>query len=193
MAIETRPSIEVRRRLTPDDMERMLLQGELEDGHYELIDGELIDVGAAGEGHGTTSAEIVGELILFARRAGGRVCTAETGFRVGRDFGDVRAPDVAYTGPARLQDRVEGYVQGAPDLAVEVLSQDQYGEAYARTKVREYFDAGGVLVWLVDRRRQEVRVYRRDVEDYVVLRGEAVLTLEPIIEGFRLRVADIFR
>lgn len=192
MAIDTTPSMEVRRKLTSDDMERMLLRGELEDGNHELIDGELIDVGAAGDDHGRTTIDLILALGNFARGAGGQVWGSVTGFRVGRDFTQVRAPDIAYTGPGRVPARVEGYLHGAPELAVEVLSHDQHGEACAVTKVREYFEAGGIFVWLVDRRRREVRVYRRDSDDYVVLRGDAVLTLEPIIEGFSLRVADIF-
>ncbi|MDE3074139.1 MAG: Uma2 family endonuclease [Chloroflexota bacterium] len=56
-------------------------------------------------------------------------------------------------------------MDGAPDLAVEVLSEGQHGEAYAKPKVREYFEAGAQLVWLVDVNRREVRLppqLRRD-------------------------------
>jgi Uma2 family endonuclease len=112
---------------------------------------------------------------------------------VGRDFRQLRAPDVSYIGPARVQDSYPRFIHGAPDLAVEVLSRDQHTEAYAKPKVREYFEAGAQLVWLVGLDKQEVRVYRKDSDEITIMRGKAVLTLEPIISGFKLRVAAIFR
>jgi Uma2 family endonuclease len=100
---------------------------------------------------------------------------------------------VAYIGPARAQASYPRWIDGAPDLAVEVLSQGQYGPAYAYGKIREYFEAGAQLVWLVDRRRKEVRVYQSGSDEYVIYRNDAVLTLEPIVPGFALSVTDIFR
>ena len=34
--------------------------------------------------------------------------------------------------------------------------------------------------------------YRPNADEYTILRGKAVLTLEPVAPGFKLRVADIF-
>lgn len=192
MAIDTTSAVEVRRKLTPDDVRRMLESGELgPDATFELVDGEVMALPPAFGDHGRTELDIATALHIFARAHGGCAFAADTGFMVGPQRRDLRAPDAAYIGPDRVQESYPHFIDGAPDLAVEVLSGDQYGDAYARTKVREYLDADGQLVWLVDRRRREVRVYRAGAEEYTTLRGDAVLTLEPIVTGFALRVRDI--
>jgi Uma2 family endonuclease len=193
MAIRVLPSVEVRKKLTPDDAEQMYDRGEFEDHFYELVDGELVELPRPKPRHGHLTVNVIVPLATFASRAGGQVYSNDTGFRVSRDRRDVRGPDVAYLGPARLPIDEDHWTEGAPDLAVEVLSDEQYGQAYARTKVREYIDAGAQLVWLVDGRRREVRVYRPDADEYTIYRNDAVLTLDPIIDGFELKVSDIFR
>ncbi len=192
MVAHTLPAVEVRKKLTPDDVYEMQLRGELGDKGYELVDGELIEVPPAYGDHGIANVNVTYPLVTFARKAGGRVFDSSTGFMVGPDFKQLRSPDAAYIGPARVQPSYPRFVRGAPDLAVEVLSKGQHGEAYAKPKVREYFEAGAQLVWLVDLRRKEVRVYRPESDEILFLRRDAVLTLEPIISGFSLKVSDLF-
>jgi len=194
MSIAAQPEVEVRKKLTPDDVYEMLCDGRLDpDAFFELDDGELIELAPVIGDHGAREVSISGPLYVFARKAGGRVFASSTGFMVGPSFRQLRSPDVAYIGPGRLQDSYPRFIHGAPDLAVEVLSEGQHGEAYAKSKVREYFEAGAQLVWLVDMRRQEVRVYRPGSDEITRMRGKATLTLDPIIAGFELVVADIFR
>ena len=51
------------------------------------------------------------------------------------------------------------FLDVAPELVVEILSpEDRPGEM--TTKIREYLSIGVDRVWLVDRRRRQVRVYR---------------------------------
>jgi len=193
MAIETRPAVEVRQLLTPADVERMLACGELDpDKIWELIDGELVELPPSGFEHSDPEFNVLLALGIFAKRIGGKVSPSNIGFTVGANFQQLRSPDVSFFGPNRRIERDGAWGKGAADLAVEILSANQYGEAYARTKVREYFAAGSQLVWLVHIRRKEVRVYRPGADEYAIMRGGAILTLEPIVAGFELRVADIF-
>jgi len=192
MAIETVPAVETIRKLTPDDVWRMLETGELDwDDNFELVDGEIVEVLAASGDHGIVEMNIGFALKTFSNRAGGRVF-GSSGFTVGPNRRNVRAPDVSYIGPERAQDSYPKWVQGAPDLAVEVLSPDQHTDRYAKPKVREYLEAGAQVVWLVDPIKHEVRVYRPDADEYLIYRRDAELTLEPIISGFSLKVSDIF-
>jgi Uma2 family endonuclease len=188
------PDIEVRKKLTPDDVYDMLMDGRLSwDDFFELDDGEIVELAPVHADHASCESNILDPLLTFARKAGGKVLPSSTGFMVGPDFRQLRSPDVSYVAPARVQDSYPRFIQGAPDLAVEVLSRGQFTAAYAKPKVREYFEAGAQIVWLVDIPRQEVRVYRKDSDEITVMRGKAILTLEPIVVGFKLRVADIFR
>ena len=194
MAIEVAQNVEVRKKLTPDDVEELVRAGKLDpDKIYELVDGELIEVPPAWGIHGNAAMNVAGPLWVFAKEFGGCAYGAAAGFTVGPRLSNVREPDAGYTAPERAQPPGEHFIKGAPDLAVEVLSEGQYGEAYAKGKVREYFEAGAKLVWLLDYRRKEVRVYTPNSDTYTIMRGQAVLTLEPIIAGFSLKVADIFR
>jgi len=197
MAVAVRsalPEVEVRKKLTPDDVEDMLMDGRLcWDDIFELDDGEIVELAPVHADHGSCESNILDPLLTFRRKAGGKVFPSSTGFMVGPNFRQLRAPDVSYIGPARVQESYPRFIHGAPDLAVEVLSRGQFTAAYAKPKVREYFEAGAQIVWLVDIPRQEVRVYRRDSDEITIMRGKAVLTLEPIISGFKLRVGDIFR
>ena len=196
MAIQTALSVEVRKKLTPADVWQMIERGEI-DTHerwFELIEGEIVDVPPAGPEGSETELGIGAALFLFARRTSGRAFGSSAGFMVGRNHQQLRAPDASYVSPARLHTlESKPWADGAPDLAVEVLSEGQYGAAYAYGKVHEYFEAGAQLVWLVDRRQKEVRVYRAGSDEYAIYRNDAVLTLEPIASGFELRLSDIFR
>jgi len=158
----------------------------------ELIDGELVEMAPSFGLQGGIGSQILVALAVFAKLHGGLVADASTGFRVGRDHQELRSPDVSYLKAGRMARLPDSFVDGAPDLAVEVLSERQVGLAYARSKVPLYFDAGAQLVWLVDPYRQEVRLYRNGANTFDTLAGGAVLTLEPIVTGFELRVADIF-
>ncbi|MFI5267551.1 MAG: Uma2 family endonuclease [Chloroflexota bacterium] len=193
MAIEVAPNVETVKKLTPDDVLRMMLAGELNpEYNYELDDGELIEVPPAFGDHGMRSATFVGKFYVLSEKAGGCVFDSSTGFLVGAEFKQLRSPDAAYIGPARAQPSYPRWVLGAPDIAVEVLSRDQYTDRYARAIVREYFEAGAQIVWLADPIKKEIRVYRADSDEYTIYRRDGVLTLEPIVEGFALKVSDIF-
>jgi len=193
MAIEVAPNVETVKKLTPDDVLRMMLAGELNpDFNYELDDGELIEVPPAFGDHGSTSLDVAAEFRNLAKRCGGRAFDSSTGFLVGADLKQLRSPDAAYIGPARIQPSYPRWIEGAPDVAVEVLSKDQHTDRCARSIVREYFEAGAQIVWLADPVKREIRVYRPNSDEYTIYRRDAVLTLEPVVAGFILKVSDIF-
>jgi Uma2 family endonuclease len=85
---------------------------------------------------------------------------------------------------------VKGFFQGAPDLAVEVLSpDDRAGEVSA--KVWDWLDAGCHGVWVVDPRTRTITIYRSRRE-IVVLSNTDSLADDQLLPGFRLSVAAVF-
>ncbi len=160
---------------------------------YELVAGELIKMAPAGGEHGYVGNRAQDRLNTFLKEQGlgGAVFASETGFRIGHDPDTVRAPDVAYVAPARLeQARVAGYPDLAPDLVVEVISPgDSAGEVHE--KVMEWLAAGTRLIWLLYPRRRSAIVHRPGGEARV-LRANDVLDGEPVLPGFACRVADLF-
>ena len=104
----------------------------------------------------------------------------------------MRAPDAAFVRQASIERQgiVKGYWEGAPDLAVEVISP---GDTYAEVaeKVEEWLTAGCTMVSVINPRRETVEVYRSN-EDFTVLRGTDILDGGDVVEGFRCQVQDIF-
>jgi Uma2 family endonuclease len=77
----------------------------------------------------------------------------------------------------------------APDLAVEVLSKGNTKLELSR-KVREYFDAGVILVWLIDPRKRTARVYTT-IEKSTLVRPDQALDGGAVLPGFVLPLADL--
>jgi len=98
---------------------------ELGSSRAELVRGEVIDRVPVGQRHGETVIALGSSLRAFVReRRLGKVLT-EVGVVLARDPDVVRAPDLAFIAAARLSSgNADGYFEGAPDLAVEVVSPD---------------------------------------------------------------------
>jgi Uma2 family endonuclease len=78
----------------------------------------------------------------------------------------------------------------APDLAVEILSASNT-EAEMRRKVREYFEAGSRLVWLVDPESRTARVFTGPELFSIVAEG-GELDGGPVLPGFRVSLRQWF-
>lgn len=165
------------------------------DGKAELVDGGLVRMSPAGGIHGDVVREILVRLHVEAHRQGrGRAYGDNVGFVVNLPRRRSFAPDVAfYVGPPSD----EGFLVGAPALAVEVRSPDDFGsqgeERLARKRA-DYFAAGAQVVWDVDPLRERVvRTYRASAPNVadVFLDGD-LADAEPAVPGWRVRVTDLF-
>lgn len=160
-------------------------------GPCELVRGELIMVSPAGYAHGSIAGRITLALGEFVRPRGlGDVLGAEPGFLIGRDPDTVRAPDVAFVRAERIPTGEKTrFFEGAPDLAVEVLSpNDRASEVNA--KVRDWLDAGCRMVWVVDPATRMVSVYRSRAQ-IEVLGASDTLRGDDVLPGFSLPVAEL--
>ncbi|HXI27829.1 MAG TPA: Uma2 family endonuclease, partial [Vicinamibacterales bacterium] len=79
---------------------------------------------------------------------------------------------------------------------VEVRSADDYslaGERAMAAKRADYFAAGTLVVWDVDVRGEEVRVFRAaHPESPDVYRRGQTADAEPAVPGWSMRVDDVF-
>ncbi len=128
---------------------------------HELIRGELRTVTPAGHPHGRIAMRFAWPLAQYVEeRRLGAVYAAETGFLLASDPDTVRAPDVAFVRRERVAEVGEtgGYLPGAPDLAVEVISP---GDTYTGVegKVTEWLQAGARMVIVVDPPNRAVKVH----------------------------------
>ena len=106
--------------------------------------------------------------------------------------GLVRIPDVSFISWDRLPGREsprEPIPDLAPELAVEVLSEGNTKPEMAR-KVREYFEAGVSLVWLIDPRKRTARVYSA-IDKSTLVRAHQMLSGGDVLPGFALLLSDL--
>ena len=161
-------------------------------GRCELVSGELITMSPTGFEHGVIAGRVYGYLFIFVQQNQlGLVTAAETGFQIGHDPDTVRAPDVGFIRAERVPlVRTRGFFQGAPDLAVEVVSpSDRAGDLLA--KVRDWLSAGCRSVWVVDPTSQTISIYR-GAHEPAMLTSADVLADELVLPDFRLPVTQIF-
>ncbi len=178
-------------RVTVEDLWRM--GGDV---RRELVDGEVIEMTPAGGVHGWVTARVSRRLSDHVdTRGGGEVVAGDVGFvlRLPADPERVRAPDVAFISTARLPEGrlPQGFIEGAPDLAVEVLSPSD-NPVEVHQKVRDYLEAGARLVWVIAPRAQSATVYRPDGSARLVREAES-LDGEDVLPGFALPLTELLR
>jgi Uma2 family endonuclease len=171
--------------------EELLEMGDI--GRCELIEGRIVRMSPSGLEQGKVIVKITRLLGDFIeQRRLGIAMGAETGFRLGRNPDTVRVPDFGFIRAGRIPTgtTVSGYFEGAPDLAVEVLSPgDRQSEVLA--KVDQWLASGAVSVWVVDPRTRSVMIHRSDGQ-VVRLRETEQITGEPALPGFKCAVANLF-
>lgn len=185
------------RTMTVEEFERI---APLLDGPSELVDGRLRLMSPTGFAHGVLALRIGAALERYAEDHPevGEAVGAETGFRIDDPHHPVQAPDAAFVGVNRMPAAGRGgrndpalrFVQGAPDLAVEVRSPDDT-RAAMRTKARRWLNAGCHEVWLLDGQHETVEIWRPDQEPIHLTRGE-ILTSNTL-PGFQVELGRLFR
>jgi len=158
----------------------------------ELVRGEVVEEMPPGGKHGMVALRLGSRLEAWARSGPGGVVGVESGFVLSRGPDVVRGPEVSYVRAERVPAGgvPEAFWELAPDLVVEVVSPGESADA-VREKVRDYFDAGTPLGWLVYPRTREVVVH---TPDGLARSHDTGDTLEgyDLLPGFALPVAELF-
>jgi Uma2 family endonuclease len=133
-------------------------------------------------------------LRLYEKTGGGRSYMDNAAFRCNLPNRQSFSPDAAYyTGPRGGKK----FLPQAPDFAVEVRSEEDYGPKAERRladKRADYFAAGTKVVWDVDLDSDDVvRVYRASdpVNATIYRRGE-LAEAEPAVPGWSMPVDELF-
>ena len=159
---------------------------------YELVNGELVNMGNSGMEHGEIGAFLAGLLAIYVRQHKlGTVCDSSTAFTL--KSGNKRAPDISFVAKERLQGLTRpprGFFEGSPDLAVEILSPGNTVEEI-HTKIVEYFENDTQLVWVIHPAEKYVLVYHAPQPDGF-LRSSDELSGEAIVPGFSVPVSELF-
>ena len=150
-----------RKRLTEHDLLQMPSDGR----KYELVDGRL-QIVPTGARHGEIVSNLIGRLHT-AKTPTVALYSEAVGFRM--RSGNIRSPDASVMRRERLPDGVspDEFIDGAPDLAVEVVSPSTRTRDTVE-KVRLYHQAGIAWYWLIDSETLAVQELRWTPDGYVI-------------------------
>lgn len=158
-----------------------------EDVRAEWVDGEVIIMSPCSSNHVRIVGWLNAVLAIFVEdRNLGEVFGPELTTRFAA-LRQRRVPDLFFVARDRLDLVLKNHFEGAPDLAVEVVSpdsqerdrRDKYA-AYAKVGVREY--------WMIDPDEEELKVYvLGDRGRYRAVKAEGGRVASAAVPGFYLR------
>lgn len=138
----------------------------------------------------TVAGEVYGWLhsLLYAyvqTKNLGRVFGSRIAFRLDESQGP--EPDVAFVRQDRLHLVTPGYVDGRPDMAVEIVSPESVERDYQKKRL-QYQTAGIPEYWIIDPMAQRVGLLRLDARArYREIRPRKGVYVSGAVSGFWLR------
>lgn len=159
----------------------------------ELEAGRWVPVRRNTWSHGEIVLSVGAILRSFARAKGGwSVSVGDPGTKLEREPDTLRGPDVAVIRVDRRPTGrgAGGWLEGAPDLAVEIMGDTQ-NVSELTAKALEYLGGGARAVWVIDPEPRRVMVFTPP--DHVrVLGADETLAGGEALPGFECRVAELF-
>ena len=183
-----------RQVISADGFLKILGGAEYRDRIVELVDGEIVEMPLPNGEHGEILSLLAASVVkhVYDNKLG-RVATGDAGFVLARNLDGrdtVRGVDLAFisksNSPAPLPNTL---LEFAPDLAVEVISPSN-DAADIRLKIRQLFDAGTALVWIVYPELRIVDVHTRD--GVATMNAADMLSGGDVLPGLEIPVREIF-
>ena len=163
-----------------------------EDERYELIDGELIMVGAPNMEHQSIQFEIGLRVGTFVKDGDlGWVFNPPTDVLLTDHH--VVQPDLIFVSREREHIITEANIQGAPDLVVEILSPSS-STRDRRDKFDLYAMHGVAEYWMISPEARIVRVFllRDGVFGEVGRYGDNDMLTSTTLEGLEIDLSEVF-
>lgn len=169
------------------------MQLEDENGVYlELVEGRILRTPARTVPHALAMGDLMYSLGQYIATTKLGELLGPCSFKIESKPDTVLIPDVSFISRDRIPVPLpDTYMDGPPDLAVEVLS-DHDPLPPLEDKVRRYLKAGVRLVWIVDPGDESVTVFEPGGGP-VTLRHGQLLDGDPVVPGFDIPVEQIFR
>ncbi|MDZ8258377.1 Uma2 family endonuclease [Nostoc sp. ChiQUE01b] len=155
--------------------------------------GELIIMPPTGGETGKSNSTINAQIWFWNDQYQlGEVFDSSTGFTL--PSGADRSPDVSWVEKSRwdalTKEQKEKFIPLCPDFVIEILSPN---DSLKRTqnKMQEYIENGCRLGWLINRKKQEVEIYRPG-QDVEISKFPQTISGENILPGFVLNLERIW-
>lgn len=159
----------------------------------EWIDGEIINMPGASYEHQTLSKFLVTILNLFVTQKNlGEIVYSPFAMKLESQRRG-REPDILFIGKEKTHLIKKNYLDGAADLAIEIVSPESVGRDRGE-KFVEYEAAGIREYWLIDPERRQAEFYRLNDDGFYRLVGtpDGAFSSE-VLPGFFLRVEWLWR
>ena len=178
--------------MTADEFYDFVHRPENADRHFELEEGEIVEMPSPGERHGVICGNLTGLSFIYLRQIKrGRIQSNDGGLMLERDPDTVRGPDLAvYLDIKKYEESSTRYSAEMPTAAIEVLSPSDNTSRMTR-RLNRFLDKGVALVWLVDPESRSVTIWWHSQSPIVLEDHEEIANL-PGLPDFRCKVAEIF-
>jgi Uma2 family endonuclease len=159
--------------------------------HHELNRGELITMPPPSLRHARIANRIAQALAEHIKGKRTGEVLVEAGFSLRRgDSPIVRQPDVSFVSSTRIrQADQDGWIEGAPELAVEVVSPANTAQDL-EDKIEQYLAFGARAVWVIYPKQRRVRIYRAGGE-HTALDDTDEITETELFPGLSIPVSEI--
>lgn len=154
--------------------------------------GELIVMPPTGGETGKRNVKLIVQLAIWNEQTQlGEVFDSSTGFTLPNKAD--RSPDVSWVEKSRWEaltaQQREKFIPLCPDFVIEILSPSDSLKK-TQDKMQEYIDNGCRLGLLINRKKQQVEIYRPDRE-VELLQAPQTLSVD-VLPGFTLNLRQIW-
>jgi Uma2 family endonuclease len=159
---------------------------------FELVNGQLLEKEMSALACWVTSVVSARLTNFVLEHQLGMVFSSEAQYKCfPDDERRIRKPDISFIQTNRMsEEMLQGFVPIAPDLAVEVVSEnDTYYEV--ETKAREFLAAGVRLIWVLNPATSSVVVHQPG-KPALILEKSDMISGGAVLPAFLLPVADFF-
>ncbi len=164
----------------PDDCER-----------HEINAGELITMAPVELLHSRIARRLFKALEKILENSNFGEAFLEAGYILSRNPLTVRQPDVSLLSRERINSTgAEDYVEGAPELAVEIVSPSDSAQDL-EVKVEQYLRSGAKQVWVLYPKTKCLHLFRPGTV-MMVLDESQTLEAGDLLPGLSVKVADLF-
>ncbi|MEH1833324.1 MAG: Uma2 family endonuclease [Nostoc sp.] len=155
--------------------------------------GELVIMPPTGGETGKSNVNLILQLASWnEQKQLGEVFDSSTGFTLPN--GADRSPDVSWVEKSRwdslTKEQREKFIPLCPDFVIEIISPSDTLKK-VQVKMHEYMSTGCRLGWLINRKKQEVEIYRPG-QDVEVLKSLQTISGESVLLDFVLNLKKIW-
>jgi Uma2 family endonuclease len=164
-----------------------LAMPEPEGERLELIGGEIVSMSFGHIPHEVVKKNITKILVLWLAQNSPADLFAESMYHV--DEHNALMPDLSVLFPGRIDSSSKGWIKGAPEIAIEVVSSET--AARLEDKIELYVAHGSKSVWVVYPKKRVVWIFdaRGGAKKF---ERDQLLTDPAVLPGFSILTSAIF-